>query len=129
MPSLLAKYRECGYRISREGASLKVDADHPLSERMRNVFKERKADLLRELAIEEAAAGLKDWCAALVLGRLHLCVNCTYFCWNSNNPEGVGQCRHFELEAAPFAPFHCSRFAAADAPAIPHLLGGTTHER
>ena len=73
---------------------------------------ERDTDALAALALHRAA---------LLLGRLHVCCNCSTFVFGSN-AAALGHCRRFNLEAAPFVPFWCSGFEASGTPAAPDYL-------
>jgi hypothetical protein len=106
---LLDRYRETGYVFRMEGTALRVEAQHPASDRMREVFRERKVELLRELAAEAATPYMAEFRDALVLGRLVVCCNCLHFRWGAD-PAGIGQCERFKVEAFPFIPFCCSGF-------------------
>jgi hypothetical protein len=82
------------------------------------------------------AAGLDDYRAALVRGQLHLCGNCTRFSFGADDPAGLGQCAHFNVEAWPFVPMlRCAGFdarSAAIAPApdyLPAKPAGEASER
>jgi hypothetical protein len=119
--SLLNRYRDVGYAITREGNALRVRCEHEMSERMRGVFKAKKAELLRELAIEAARPCLDEYRAALVLGHLSACCNCEYFL-HGTDPAGLGQCQRYDVEAAPFVPFPCPGFEASDEPAAVEYL-------
>jgi hypothetical protein len=92
-----------------EGTVLRVEAEHPASDRMRELFRERKVELLRELAAEAATPYMAEFRDALVLGRLVVCCNCLHFRWGAD-PAGIGQCERFKVEAFPFVPFCCSGF-------------------
>jgi len=65
------------------------------------------------------AADLEHWRAALILGRLHLCGNCTRYSFGED-PAGPGTCAlHGEALLAFAMPFKCSDFAASATPAAP----------
>jgi hypothetical protein len=68
----------------------------------------------------DALAALAPYRAALLLGRLHVCCNCSTFVFDSNGI--LGHCRRFNLEAAPFLPFWCSGFEVSRTPAAPGYL-------
>jgi hypothetical protein len=117
---LLNRYREAGYTLIREGNTLRVACEHGLTERMRQVFRARKAELFRELAIE--AAKLDEYRTTLERSRLHLCGNCASFTYGPD-PGGVGTCSKFGEGLMPFAaPFWCSGFTASETPAVPEFL-------
>jgi len=119
MTPLLDRYREAGYAISREGNGLRVEAEHPVSDRMREVFRQKKAELFKELSVE--GADLDSYRHALWLGTLVVCGNCRHFQF-ADDPAELGQCRCFAVEAWPFVPFPCSGFEPGAAPAAPDYL-------
>jgi len=115
---LLDRYREAGYTITAEANALRVVAEHPISDRIRQVFKAKKPELLRELAAEyrekaifaaRDAADLGDWRAPLDLGRLHLCGNCARFAFGPD-AGGLGTCALHGDGLLPFLPFDCPDF-------------------
>jgi hypothetical protein len=73
----------------------------------------------RDIATACDAAGLANFREALILGRLHLCGNCSRFVFASD-PAALGQCSHFNVEAWPFVPMlRCSGFEARPAATAP----------
>jgi hypothetical protein len=64
---------------------------------------------------------LADFRAALVLGRLVVCCNCTYFTAGAE-PGGLGRCRQFAAETWAFVPFVCGGFTVSPRPAAPAYL-------
>lgn len=67
------------------------------------------------------AAKLAEWRAALMLGRLVLCGNCSAFQFGAD-PTGFGHCQRFDTEAAPFCPSPCAGFAPSATPTAPAYL-------
>jgi hypothetical protein len=63
-----------------------------------------------------------DFRAALLLGRLHVCCNCSAFTFGTE-PAGVGRCERFDVEAWPFVPFWCSAFQPHGSPDYTGLHG------
>jgi hypothetical protein len=105
-----------------------------LKDELRALIRAKKPAILEELAAEaaERRKAIKSACdaatpdmqdsrAALVLGHLQLCGNCTRFVFGTD-PGGLGHCRRFNLEAAPFVPFWCAGFEASRTPAAPDYL-------
>jgi hypothetical protein len=80
-----------------------------------------KADVRRAIAKAIEAACLTNYCAALLLGRLHLCGNCTSFQFAAD-PGELGQCKRFLTDTWPFVPFWCSGFQISSTPAAPAYL-------
>jgi len=74
----------------------------------------------RAIIAAREAAGLEEWRAPLVLGRMVVCGNCRRFTFTSD-PAGLGTC-DLHGEAAPFLPFDCTDFAAAVEPTAPDYL-------
>lgn len=72
-------------------------------------------------ALTESCAPLADFREALLLGRLHVCCNCTAFAFGAD-PAGLGHCQRFNVEAWPFVPFWCSAFEPSRVPAAPEYL-------
>jgi hypothetical protein len=104
-----------------------------LTGEQRAQIRRHKPEILRELhaeatelqaAISEAvkAAKLEDSRASLILGRLHLCGNCSHFTFGAD-PAGPGSCALFGDGLVAFAmPFYCSKFQPSATPAAPSFL-------
>jgi hypothetical protein len=71
----------------------------------------------RAIIAAREAAGLEEWRAPLILGRLHLCGNCQQFTFGTD-PAGLGTCA-LHGEAAPFLPFDCPDFEVSAQPTAP----------
>jgi hypothetical protein len=77
-------------------------------------------DAAVRLALE--AASLAEYRAALILGRLHLCGNCSRYTFASD-PASAGACAiHGDGLLAFAMPFGCRDFAASTTPAAPEYL-------
>ena len=118
---MLAELRAVGLRFTADGDRLVVELRSALTDELRATIRAHKETLLRELADEvrerrqriSAARDITpmgDFREALMLGRLHVCCNCSAFTFGPI-PAGVGHCQYFNVEAWPFVPFWCSRFA------------------
>ena len=66
-------------------------------------------------------AGLAEYRAALLLGRLVICANCSAFI-PADDPYGLGRCSRYTEEAWPFVPFKCVGFDISERPLAPALL-------
>ena len=117
---LLPELRSAGLRLTARGEQLLVEPKTALTDELRAVIRQRKHELLRELA-KEAEAPLADFRAALVMGRLHVCCNCSEFRFGAD-PAGLGHCRRFNVEAAPFVPFWCAGFEPSHRAVAPDYL-------
>ena len=86
-------------------------------------------DRHRAIIAARDAAGLDEWRAALLVGRLHMCGNCGRYAFGTD-PRGSGTCTmHGEGLLAFAMPFRCPDFAVAEAPLAPgylHLASAST---
>ena len=75
----------------------------------------------RAITAARESAHIDDFLEALLLGRLHLCGNCSCFTFGSD-PGGPGVCSKFGDGLAPFLPFWCAGFEVSRSPAAPDFL-------
>jgi hypothetical protein len=104
-----------------------------LTGEQRSQIRRHKPEILRELnaeAIERQgaildavnAAKLEGFRASLILGRAHLCGNCSRFTFGAD-PGAAGTCALFGEGLVPFAmPFYCAQFEVSDTPWAPAYL-------
>jgi hypothetical protein len=78
---------------------------------------DRRAAIIRA----RDSADLASCRDALVLGRLHVCCNCTAFAFG-NDPAGLGRCQRFSVDTAPFVPFWCAGFEPSRRAVTPDYL-------
>lgn len=125
--SLLAQLRGQGLHLKADGGKLLVQPRTAITDAVSATIRVNKATILRELAAISTArdaAGLEEWRAPLVLGRLHLCGNCARHTFGAD-PGGLGTCAvHGEGLVAFAMPFHCPEFQASKAPSAPEYLQG-----
>jgi hypothetical protein len=68
------------------------------------------------------AAGIEYWRAPLLLGRLHLCGNCSRYAFGLD-PTGSGMCSLHGAGPLAFAmPFDCTDFLVSQTPTAPEFL-------
>jgi hypothetical protein len=109
---MLTKLRAAGLSVTREGGLLRVEPRSKLTDSLRNMIRENKAQILRDLAARDAA-DLNSFRTALTKGRLHLCGNCTRFIFGQIDPAGVGWCDRYQTDTHPFVPMlKCAGFNA-----------------
>lgn len=65
--------------------------------------------MTRREALEAATPYLRHFAQALRLGRLRVCCQCGQYAW-ARDPEHLGRCGRYEVEAWPFAPAPCEGF-------------------
>lgn len=129
---MLAELRAAGLRLTANSGTLYVEPASALTDELRATIRVHKSAILRELAEESRArsrailaardgASLGDFRAALVVGRLHVCCNCSAFSFGAD-AAGVGHCERFNVDAWPFVPFWCSGFKAAIRPLAPDFV-------
>lgn len=121
--TLLAELREGGFRVSAREGLLFVEPRTALTDEIRRRIRGGKAELLEALGAEYQA-GLdtaREFKAALLLGRLHLCANCSHFI-PGPGPLDIGHCQCFDVESFPLVPFECSGFRVSPKPQVPQLL-------
>jgi hypothetical protein len=130
--AILTRLREHGLRLKPAGEHVIVEPRSALTDELRTLIRSHKPAILRELANEAEerrraiiqardAAPLSDFRAAFVMGRLHLCGNCSRFIFGAD-PGALGHCQRFNLETAPFVPFWCAGFEVSRTPAAPDYL-------
>lgn len=150
---MLAELRTVVLRFAIDGDRLLVEPKSALTDALRTVIRVNKPAILRELAddankqalapghplqhpeLPQSQTGrvrdttpLVNFREALVLGRLHVCCNCSAFSFGTV-PAGIGHCRRFDVEAWPFVPFWCSGFEASSTPAAPEFLADRRSNR
>jgi hypothetical protein len=129
---LLGQLRAQGLRITAAGQRLFVSPRDALSEAAKATIRINKVAILRELETEASerqaaiaaardAARLDDWRAPLILGRLHLCGNCSRYRFGTD-PAALGTCSLHGDGLLPFLPFDCSDFTVSQAPTGPACL-------
>jgi hypothetical protein len=131
--ALLAELREQGVRVSADGETLTAGPRAVLTDGVRTTIRMHKAAIFRELAAEAMdrekaiaaardAAPLAGYRAALILGRLHLCGNCSRYTFGQD-PAGAGACsKHGDGLLAFAMPFDCRDFAVSAIPTAPAYL-------
>jgi hypothetical protein len=137
---VLASLREQGLRVTAEGQSLFVEPRLAITEALKSTIRINKGAILHELEVEDserraaiiaarAAAGLEYWRAPLLLGRLHLCGNCSRYAFGPD-PAGSGTCSlHGDLLLAFAMPFPCPDFVASPTPTAPEFLTESAQAR
>jgi hypothetical protein len=129
---MLAELRAAGFRVNAENGILFIDPASHLTEAQRAQVRRHKPEILRELADEARSqrlaitktrdeSCLPDYRAALVLGRLHICCNCSSYRFGAV-PAALGHCQRFDVEAWPFVPIWCSGFDASPSAVAPAFL-------
>jgi hypothetical protein len=82
----------------------------------------RDPEFRRAIIAAREAAGLDYWRATLLLGRLHLCGNCSRYIFG-HDPAGAGTCSMHGDGLLAFAmPFDCRDFLVSPTPAAPAFL-------
>jgi hypothetical protein len=131
--STLASLRRHGLRVMSDAGRLLVEPRAALTDALRSTIRINKGAILRELSTEAAtrrkaiiaareAAPLEEYRAALLLGRLHICGNCSRYSFGFD-PAGPGTCfKHGEGLLAFRMPFQCSSFQASRTPAVPQYM-------
>jgi hypothetical protein len=131
--ALLAELREQGVHISADGEALTAGPRAALTDAVRTTIRMHKAAILRELAVEAAGreqaiaaardtVPLSEYRAALILGRLQLCGNCSRYTFGQD-PASAGTCAlHGEGLLAFAMPFGCRDFGASRVPAAAAYL-------
>lgn len=120
--SPLAQLRAQGLHITAAGGHLLVSPRKALGDAARTTIRVNKATILRELQAEASereaaivaardAAGLAEWRAPLLLGRLRLCGKCAHFTFGPE-PPSFGTCSLHGGGLLPFLPFDCPDFAS-----------------
>ena len=134
---VLAHLREHGLRITADGGRLLVEPRTAITEAIKSTIRVNKGAILRELSAEasdrrtaiQAAAQaaspvLDDFRQALVLGRLHVCGNCSRYTFGQD-PAGAGTCSvHGDGLLAFAMPFDCRDFEVSPTPTAPSYLPG-----
>jgi hypothetical protein len=128
---LLAELRAAGFSVANATDSrLIVSPASRLTQEQRAQIQRHKPAILRELAAEAAerrqliaaaaqASSLEEWRAALVLGHLHVCGNCSRYAFGAD-PAGLGSCAlHGDGFVAFAMPIHCPDFKPNAAPPAP----------
>ncbi|HXQ31811.1 MAG TPA: hypothetical protein VN790_07605 [Steroidobacteraceae bacterium] len=112
---VIVSLADIGVTLRVDGAFIVADPREALTPEARDLIRAHKADLIATLA--GSCFGLSaEFRAAVALGRLHLCGNCSRFAVG-RNPTGPGHCVFFNIETWPYVPFNCSRFEVSPAPA------------
>lgn len=133
--NLLSHLRQQGLRIIADGGRLLVEPGAAITDAIKSTIRINKAAILRELAAEAverdnailAAAQaahpmLEEDRAALTLGRLDICGNCSRYAFGPD-PAGSGSCSlHGDGLLAFAMPFDCREFDAMETPAAPRYL-------
>jgi hypothetical protein len=131
--STLAGLRRHGLRVKSDAGRILVEPRAALTDALRSTIRINKGAILRELSTEAAtrreaiidareAAPLKEYRAALLLGRLHICGNCSRYSFGPD-PAGPGSClEHGEGLLAFRMPFQCSSFQTSRMPAAPDYI-------
>lgn len=82
----------------------------------------RAIDRQGAIIAAQEAAPLKEYRSALLLGRLHLCGNCSRYSFGPD-PAGPGTCLdHGEGLLAFRLPFQCPSFQASQTPVAPDYM-------
>jgi hypothetical protein len=125
--------RQCDQRMRAATAGATTMRHPSLRELAAKVTQRQPATLGddRRRAVLTAAlgVGLEHWRAALVLGRLHLCGNCSRYTFGTD-PASVGGCAVHGEGPLAFIPFHCPDFVVSCHPTLPAYVpdpdGGVT---
>jgi len=134
---VLAHLRNQGLRITADGRRLLVEPRAAITEAIKSTIRVNKGAILRDLSAEasdrraaiQAAAQaaspvLDDFRPALLLGRLHVCGNCSRSAFGQD-PAGAGTCSMHGDGLVAFAmPFECREFQVSPTPTAPAYLAG-----